>query len=114
MLFFFKVWNASRCLKTALVLEGDLENLLQALLQAANQKLGITATKIVLEECGTVIDDEEVLKHVKDHVLILLQEGEEWSKGTLGQQPSPDQTINREGLATENATNLGLKKKKTL
>lgn len=113
MALLFKAWNVSRCTKTALLIQGDSENLLQIFLQKANQKLGIQATKVVLEQCGTEIDDDEVLKHVSQQVLMLLQEGEEWSgvqqnTNTTLEQQNGNQNLNSERTPMENAPNLGL------
>lgn len=110
MILLFKAWNVSRRLKTALVLHENTENLLNTFIETANQKLGIEATKVVLEQCGTEIDDDEVLKVVSQQALILLQEGEEWSEpiNKTVEHSNNEQNVNPEQASTVNAVELGL------
>lgn len=109
MVLLFRVWNASRCSKIALALRENSENLLQLLLQTSNQKLCIQGSKIVLEQCGTEIDDDETLKCVNQQVLMVLQEGEEWSEiSKEAEKTLEQQNVIPEPTPMGNATNRGL------
>lgn len=46
---------------------------------SGGRKLGILAHKIVLEEDGTEIDEDEILQNMSNVVLMLLSEGEVWA-----------------------------------
>jgi len=47
----------------------------------ANQKLGISGKKLVFEEDGTEVDDDDVLRSVlrRNGIFILLGDAEEWT-----------------------------------
>ncbi|KAK7112354.1 hypothetical protein V1264_011823 [Littorina saxatilis] len=72
----FKIWNADRSVKKAVIAET-----LQQLITKGASKLNIDGTElsVVLEEDGTVIDDDEVLQELGDKVFLLLETGQAWT-----------------------------------
>lgn len=75
----FKVWNQDRSKGKSVSIALNEANLVTLLLQAASQKLTIAASKIVTEDDGTEIDDDDVLiSYTKPKVLIALEDGQQW------------------------------------
>ncbi|XP_066590581.1 uncharacterized protein [Prorops nasuta] len=75
----YKVWTFDRKRKISLLIE-DCFNLIENVIAKANTKLGIMGTSLVLEEDGTIIDDDEVLKFCrKSAVFMLLEDHDKWS-----------------------------------
>ena len=48
------------------------------MIRCANKKLKINGSSLVLEEDGTPIDEDDILKCFMEKILILLQDGECW------------------------------------
>lgn len=82
----FKVWSWDRKLRRTLAIVhniNDNNTLIETFLTSAGQKLNITATTIVTENDGSVIDDGLVLaeyssKGERYKPLIILSENDHW------------------------------------
>lgn len=83
----FKVWTGSRRNKTTICVK-DTENVFQHLLQKCNEKLGITGTKFVLEEDGSIIEDDDVFLYyaTEQKVFLLLETSENWQSSTVSHE----------------------------
>ena len=50
-------------------------------------------TKLVLEKCGTEVDDDEVLEEIADEVLLLLADGETYTPSVAQQIPDSTRSL---------------------
>ena len=75
----FRVWDACRKKKSTFVLE-DSVDIVNNLLHKSSEKFGVKGVSIVLEKCGTVIDDAESLIMLNKEVFIVLSENQIWQK----------------------------------
>ncbi|CAH0563177.1 unnamed protein product [Brassicogethes aeneus] len=81
-LTFFKIWSL-RGNKGVIYLT-QAENMLLNLIVKASEKFNINGAKLVLQKDGTDIDDDIILEHFKDEVLLLLKTGQFWDGGLDG------------------------------
>ena len=74
-----KVWSADRKKKAAIMLFST-ENMMRNIMETGSKKLNIVAHKIVLEEDGTEMDEDEILLFFMTEMksFILLEFGQEW------------------------------------
>ena len=75
----FFVWSRDRRKKVSFVSIWTVTSVITK----ASEKMQITGTQLVLEENGTLIDDDEVLNLLNNKVFILLQDDERWEKPGL-------------------------------
>ncbi|KAF2887572.1 hypothetical protein ILUMI_18601 [Ignelater luminosus] len=61
----FKVWNITRQKKVFVVLNSDDQQLYVNFVLKASEKLELDGSTLVLESDGTIIDDDDVLRHLK-------------------------------------------------
>lgn len=78
MSIIFKIWNSSRTVKYSLCVSKG-ENFFGRFKEAADKKLKINSSSIVVEADGTVIDDEETLIFFSTLILMLLENEEKWT-----------------------------------
>ncbi|XP_050706435.1 uncharacterized protein LOC126991805 [Eriocheir sinensis] len=73
----FRIWSSNRKTRKTVACETDIDSLLQK----AKDKLCVVSrsARLVLEACGSLIEDNEVLEEVKNEVLLLLTDDEEYS-----------------------------------
>lgn len=86
--FAFKIWTSSREIRSSIFID-DTDNFVDKLLTEGSKKLGIEASSIVLENDGTVIDDDKVLQYYRNEYFILLQDGEKWEERTVNGMQVP-------------------------
>ncbi|XP_013416677.1 DNA fragmentation factor subunit alpha [Lingula anatina] len=104
-----KIWNATRSLNLK---KGVAASNLDELIEKGKEKLGIpddSKVKVVLEEDGTEVEDNDYFLCLKDNTtFLLLKPGEKWTKV---RDPSPDETdFGREiyKVDTDSATSSGI------
>ena len=59
------------------------------------KKLGVSGCKVVLEEDGAEIDDDEILQEYCDQTLVILQHDEQWPSafGATSKTAEQEQTV---------------------
>ncbi|CAH0556592.1 unnamed protein product [Brassicogethes aeneus] len=76
--FLFKIWTLDHLGKCTILIKNE-ENIYEALILKASQKLNINGEKICLLD-GTLIDEDEILKLLSKETMILLQAGQIWKE----------------------------------
>ena len=77
----FRIWNASRTKKKTVVIKDSID-IINNLLNKSGETSGIKGASIVMEKCGSIVDDDDVLIMLssKEVILIIQQVNESWKK----------------------------------
>ena len=97
----FRVWDACRKKKNTFVLE-DSVDIVNNLLHNSSEKFGVKGVSIVLEKCGSVIDDAESLIMLNKQVFIVLSENQIWQKESSETDISDSLSNDGETVVPEN------------
>ncbi|CAH1118079.1 unnamed protein product [Phaedon cochleariae] len=78
----YTIWSQNRLQKTLICIDPNDEDQYATLILKASAKMGINGSTLVLESNGTTVDDD-VLIHVRNEILIMLEKEQTWTPRNL-------------------------------
>ncbi|XP_050687011.1 uncharacterized protein LOC126980772 isoform X2 [Eriocheir sinensis] len=88
----FRIWCGDRIIRKSVVSVAEIEELKKKATQKLCLEL-VGPTKLVLEKCGTEVDDDEVLEEIADEVLLLLADGQTYTPSVAQQIPDSARSL---------------------